>query len=79
MGTILSRQKFLASDEAELIRVDLKKMTADPCFNTKSMYSASTLDDVTFVDKHMKYLADHPKLNPQQYLSNIRLMTRIKP
>ena len=79
MGTILSRQKFLASDEAELIRVDLKKMTKDPCFNTKSMYSAASVDDVTFVEKHMKYLADHPKLNPQQYLSNVRLMTRIKP
>lgn len=79
MGTILSRQKFLASDEAQLIRTDLKKMTKDPSFNTKSMYSAASADDVTFVEKHMKYLADHPKLNPQQYLSNVRLMTRIKP
>jgi len=75
----LSVQKFLASDAAKIAREDLVKMMDDPCFNTTSMYSPSSDDKMLFVDRHMKYLGQHPSLNPQHYLSNLRLMTRIKP
>lgn len=75
----MSRREFLASSEAEVIRVALRAMTIDPCFNTKSTYTASSDDGLAFIDKHMKYLGSHPKINPQQYLSNIKLMTRVKP
>ena len=77
MANSLGSQKFLASDEAQLIRLDLEKMMTDPAFNTTSTYSPTSIDSVLFVDKHMKYLSQHPNLNPQQYLSNLRLMTRI--
>ena len=29
---------------------------------------------IPFVDKHMDYLLMHPNVNPEQYLSNLRLM-----
>jgi len=74
----LSVQKFLASDTAKEARKELMKMMDDPGFNTTSTYSPSSVERMLFVDKHMKYLGQHPNLNPQQYLSNLRLMTRIR-
>lgn len=77
MSSSLSAQKFLKSEAADLIREDLKQMVESPNFNTRSTYSPSSEVDLLFVDKHMKYLSQHPNLNPQHYLSNLRLMTRI--
>jgi len=75
----LGVQKFLNSKEAEEIRAELHRMMEDPSFNTESTYSPSSdADEYFFVDKHMKYLSQHLSLNPQHYLSNLRLMTRKK-
>jgi hypothetical protein len=30
------------------------------------------------VDKHLTYLSAHPKVKPQQYMSNLRLQTKIR-
>jgi hypothetical protein len=78
MRTTVSQQKFLDSEEAAQIRSALEKMVFDPLFNTKAQYTAGTNNSWTFVEKHMQYLSEHPKLNPQHYLSNLRLMTRVK-
>jgi len=78
MGSPLSVQKFMASEAAELIRENLTKMMDDPEFNTVSTYSPTSVERMLFVDKHMKYLSQHPNLNPDHYLSNLRLMTRIR-
>jgi hypothetical protein len=78
MRTTISQQKFLDSAEAADIRKTLEQMTIDEKFNTDSTYAAGCDENMTFVDKHMKYLSEHPKLNPQHYLRNIRLMTRKK-
>lgn len=73
-------QKFLDSEEADLIRQDLIKMMKDRSFNTKATYSPAAIDGETmlFVDKHMNYLSKHANLAPDQYLSNLRLMTRVR-
>lgn len=78
MSTTISQQKFLDSEEATAIRKTLERMVDDPCFNTEATYTATLGEGWSFVDKHMKYLSEHPKLNAQHYLSNLRLMTRIK-
>jgi hypothetical protein len=72
----IGSQKFLASDAGKLIREDLEKMMSDPGYNTTSTYSPSSIENVEFADKHMKYLSQHPHVNPEHYLSNLRLMTR---
>jgi len=79
MAKSLSAQRFLDSAEAQDIRVILKEMMTDPDFNTKSMYSPTAGGDVLFVDKHMEYLSQHTGLNVSHYLSNLRLMTRVRP
>lgn len=48
-------------------------------YNTRTMYSTSDKDGLTFVDKHMKYMSLYPNLNHHQYVVNLKLMTKIKP
>lgn len=78
MTRSLSAQRFLESEEAKEIRNTLKEMMNDPDFNTESMYSSAAGGEVLFVDKHMEYLSQHTSLNVSHYLSNLRLMTRVR-
>ena len=78
MRTTLSQQKFLDSDVAAAARKELQRMVDDTGYNTLSVYAANLDHNLPFVEKHMKYLSDHPKLNPDHYLANLRLMTKIK-
>jgi hypothetical protein len=65
--------------EEEVIE-KLKKMYADPAYITNSAYAANTDlwpdHRVPFVEAHLRYLKLHPKLEPEHYLSNLRLMLR---
>lgn len=67
--------------EAEL-QAALERMEADNTMSTPTSYTPnSTLypDHVlTFTDKHLLYLKQHPKLNAEQYLANLRLKVRIR-
>jgi len=72
------QQTFLDSEVAAVARKELKRMEADPLFNTRSLFTPMQNQALSFVDRHMKYLSEHPKLNPSQYLTNLRLMTRLK-
>lgn len=78
MSNTLSAQKFLKSAEAEAIRVTLRSMMLSPDFNTTSTYSPSSEAMLTFEEKHMNYLSQHTTMNVDHYLSNLRLMTRIR-
>lgn len=48
--------------------------------NVKSTYNANTEiypnNQMPFRDKHYNYLLKHPDVDPDQYLSNLRLMLR---
>jgi hypothetical protein len=74
----IQQQAFLKSDVGIKARIQLKLMVNDPSYNTRETYSSTSPSNTLFVDKHMVYLSEHPKLNAQHYLSNLRLMTRIK-
>ena len=74
-----NRLKFLASEEANVMRQDLLAMAKDPHFNTKSVYTTSDLPETTlFIEKHMTYMSNNLSITPEQYLSNLRLRTRIR-
>jgi hypothetical protein len=70
------------SETAAGIELELKTMVEDGAFCTESSYSANGVDHpdhrISFVDKHMKYLRTHPSLSPKHYLSNLRLVTRVR-
>ena len=78
---IKKRINFFESEEGVLAMNVLRGMMVDETFNTDSSFSsnADSYPDnlITFVDKHMTYLNTHPNIDPRQYVSNLRLMTRV--
>lgn len=63
------------------IREKLKAMEHNPELHitTSSFSSNAELypdGQIPFVEKHIAYLLDHPKVDPDQYLSNLRLMLK---
>jgi len=71
-------EKYLETATAKAICVELEAMVANPNYRTESSYSPSSEERITFVNKHVRYLSLHQKINPDQYLSNLKLMTKIK-
>lgn len=73
--------EYLNSQEAYEIKQKLKKIALDDTYNTQPTFSADSNQYpdnlMPFVDKHMNYLLMHPSTNPEQYLSNLRLKTRM--
>lgn len=60
----------------------LRVMEKDDTLKTEASYSGNVNlypdHQIPFVDKHITYLLAHPKVNPKHYLSNLRLMLRVK-
>ena len=76
-------RKFLATPEQVAnVRQLLQELVDDSGYNTEPSYIANaeiyTDHLIPFVEKHMAYLMSHPKVNPDQYISNLRMMTKIR-
>lgn len=82
MPTFKKRPDFFESEEGVLIHKALEDMTVNNSYHTEPSYSinkalyANSL--IPFIDKHMLYLRDHPSIDPGQYMSNLRLITKIR-
>ncbi|MBC7512787.1 hypothetical protein H7142_03985 [Candidatus Saccharibacteria bacterium] len=76
MAVTIRTQRFLDSQAAETVRLELIEMMEDPVFNTRVSYSAALNGDISFVDKHMNYLSSHLAVDPDQYMSNLKLITK---
>lgn len=76
MALTVKTRNFLASQQAIDIREELTRMTEDPSYNTRPTYSAAAKGDVPFVERHMSYLSLHLSVNPEHYLSNLKLITK---
>jgi len=72
-------QEFLQSEEGVAAYDELLKMVGDTSYNTTSTFSpAAENGNLLFVDKHMNYLCTHLGVNTNQYLSNLRLITKVR-
>ncbi len=73
---------FFASPEGMAFIDALRKMADDAAFITEPGYSPNSelypSHVIPFVEKHIEYLRTHPGTDPQHYLSNLRLMTRVR-
>lgn len=82
MPTMKKKFNFFESEEGVAVKQTLRLMTEDTRYNTDSSYSADSgsypNNLIPFVDKHMNYLRSHPSTDPQHYLSNLRLITRLR-
>ena len=82
MPTRNNRPSMSGYMELEQIQEILHAMELDKAYKTEDSYSANlTLhpnNRISFREKHLAYLKNHPQLNPEHYLSNLRLTTKIR-
>lgn len=78
MSISISVQRYLDSEEAKIVCKELELMVESPDYNTETSYSPTSDERVSFVDKHTKYLSTHQTLDYRHYISNLKLMTRIR-
>lgn len=59
----------------------LTSMERDTLLRTAPVVVRDTtsVDVVTFREKHLTYLKKHPKVNARNYLANLRTMIKIRP
>jgi len=81
MATQSARAILVKRLEDHDVRQKLADMLTNPLLNTQvSSYSANAAlypdGQIPFIEKHVAYLMAHPKLDPDQYLANLRLMLR---
>ncbi|MDB5162898.1 MAG: hypothetical protein JWN28_505 [Candidatus Saccharibacteria bacterium] len=70
---------FLTSAEGIAAHADLEAMEKDKGYKTVSTYSPASENGVLlFIDRHMNYLSSHASVNASQYISNLRLVTKIR-
>ena len=67
---------FMTQEEIESA---LRQMEQDISLKTEPLYikeGTSSLVPVAFYVRHTQYLKEHPKVNPENYLSNLRTMIK---
>lgn len=73
---------FFASEEGQAFIRSLQEMMTDAQYITNPGYSPNAelypSHVIPFVEKHIEYLRAHPTLDPSHYLSNLRLITRVR-
>lgn len=69
-------KSFSESERGVLLREELMKMTQSEDYNTLTSYSTVDPNGMSFVEKHMKYMSQYPSLNCEQYISNLKLMSK---
>ncbi len=66
----------------EQVREKLMAMEHDTSLTTTNSYSANSElypdHRIPFVEKHLDYLHNHPRVDSGQYLANLRLMLKIR-
>lgn len=80
MPSYKKKTDFFATEAGVKAKQDLDAMEINMAFNTEDTYSANTMrypqNVMSFSEKHMDYLRNHPNTNPDQYIANLRLITR---
>jgi hypothetical protein len=72
--------KAVHIDEEQILQA-LFNMEQDEHLKTDPEYSSNPLyfdQLIPFAQKHAEYLKNHPKVNPEHYLANLRTMIKIR-
>lgn len=75
MAQPFSKQEFLRSEEADLLRKQLLVMIQDKQYNTSHRYT----DGAEFITRHMDYMSQYPTMDHGQYILNLKLKLRVGP
>lgn len=72
-----TKQAFFKSEKARELREILIAMTKDPMYNTRLQGLLDYPDNERFIEKHMHYMGNYPRMDHYQYVSNLKLKTKI--
>lgn len=76
------KQDFFDTPEGKEIEATLKYISSSEDYVTSSSYNPNgelyMNNSMTFLEKHMAYIRNHPKVNPEQYVSNLKISSRRK-
>lgn len=75
---LLTREQFLQTDVGTSAVKELQRMTSSADYTTIKAYDPCVGHKQSFVDRHINYLVKHPHVSPLHYLSNLRVMTKVK-
>ena len=75
---VTTREQFLKTDAGASAKLELLRMLKSPAYETRVSYDVTVGRELAFIDRHINYLVKHPYINPLVYLSNLRVMTKIK-
>lgn len=82
MAIYSKKPDFMTSEEGIRAKEVLSLMVSDSRYMTEPSFSADSEkyadNRIPFIDKHLAYLRNHPATNLDHYLSNLKLMTRIR-
>ena len=78
MPNIRSNQPFLRTEKATELRTELESMVKNPLYNTRLYTMLTDASGDRFIEKHMHYMSTHPTIDHWQYISNIKLMTKLR-
>jgi hypothetical protein len=77
MANTIQKKIFFESDEGVWLRNELARMVESGNYNTRSTYTAASTDKLLFIDKHMNYISNYPNIDRRQYVSNLKLKTKL--
>lgn len=82
MASAYMKSRMKSYMQESEIADELRAMAQDESFHTLPGYSMDieTYPDNTipFIEEHISYLKKHPQVNPKHYLSNLRLMLKVR-
>lgn len=82
MPSAYIKSKMKGYMQEEEITQELQMMVEDDSYHTEPGYSIDTTaypdSSVPFIESHVAYLHKHPQVDPKHYLSNLRLMLKVR-
>lgn len=77
-----STKKWTRTIKESAVLAELKSMEDDPGYNTQSSYHSDgdryPNNLISFAEMHLEHLRKFTNIDPMQYISNLKLMTRIQ-
>ena len=73
---ILTSEQFLETEKGTQARLGLQQLVDNPKYKTLTLYDATVGRKISFVDRHLSFLARHPYINADTYITNLKVMTR---
>ena len=75
---VLTSKEYLKTETGIRAEAELKRMAQSLAFETTELFNSRVDSDLSFIDRHIKYLVNHPNVKATNYLMNLKVMTKVK-